>query len=221
MNEYKNSSTDFVENFLVASKGVSEMAVQRGKFFEFYAPEQIAAGGKFGIRTLTENNNKKLETILMHKFPKLVVENVSYVRNQVQDMLQECTDPGKLYNISGKFPAIDLYNPPFTFFQLTVRKDGHQIDFNAIRTICNFVRDRYGNEKDVNLYFVVPVDIFNKEGWMKMQSFKCTSETNNTKREILSYLKQFGFNIDPNSKRNKLQATKQILLNNDDNEIKS
>jgi hypothetical protein len=37
------------------------------------------------------------------------------------------------------------------------------------------VRDRYGNEKDVNLYFVVPEDIF--DDWRNMQSFKYTPES--------------------------------------------
>jgi hypothetical protein len=131
------------------------MAVLRHKFFELLAPKQIAAGGKIGIRALTENNNKTLGPILKHQFPKVDVEKVSYSSRQIQDMLNECTDPKKLYNIGGNFPAIDLYNPPSTFFQLTELKSVHPIDLNSICTICKFVRDRYGNEKDVNLYLML------------------------------------------------------------------
>jgi hypothetical protein len=41
------------------------------------------------------------------------------------------------------------------------------------------VRDRHGNETDVNLYFALPNDIFNN--WKRMQSFKY-SETDDSKK---------------------------------------
>jgi hypothetical protein len=43
---------------------------------------------------------------------------------------------------------------------INCRKGGHPIDLNAVYTICNFLRDRYGNVKDLNLYFVVSEEIF-------------------------------------------------------------
>lgn len=230
--KFKKCKTEFVEEFLLSSEGIPEMATLRGYFLELLAPTQIAAGGNIVIRSLTENNNKTLEPILFHQFPKVDVEKVSYSSGQIQDMLNECTNSKKLYNIGGNFPAIDLYNPPSTFFQLTVRKSGHPIDLNSICTICKFVRDRYGNETDVNLYFVVPDDIF--DNWRNMQSFKYTPETASKviqcvfdklepkHLEILSNLKQFVYSFDSNSKSNKLKETKKnVILSNDDDEIKT
>jgi hypothetical protein len=166
--KYEGASDSYIEKYFIKYGGIKELAGLSGFLLELHAPKKIAAGGFNEIRPLRKNNVTECEPSLKLQLPQLDVKKVSYSKNEIEKMLNECKDPKILYNICGNFPAIDLYNPPSNFFQLTVRRDGHTINLNSICTICDSVSKIYGNKTDVNLYFVVP-DNFNN--WKNMQSF--------------------------------------------------
>ncbi len=141
----------------------------RHQFFQLQAPRKMALKGEVGVRELKSDDKSGSEHIVQMSFRARVIENVFYAGSQGELMLQSCLDQNKMYDTCDSLP-IDLYCPPFDFFQMMVKHDGKNVvDWKTISIICSFVTKTYGPDSPVNLYFVVPADSFDM--WNNMQAF--------------------------------------------------
>ena len=124
-------------------KNKSAFSVFRGRCFESYAHFRLQEGGDFHVRSLTSSENR----ILTIK-PK---------RNDIFD--QEMALENNVYytSKSAYFPSVDSLLSPDSAFQMTIAQN-RPVKVGGLRMATNLL----GNPSNINLYFVVPKDIYDK-----------------------------------------------------------
>ena len=140
-----------VHDFLVASGGEPTVAAFRGALWERYAHVALQRGGSFSCRDL---------------------QDVDVEAGPYQIELQPCSSSVGLWDLqdiytglgsgvygwgrSKNLPAIDAVVQPDKLFQITVSGD-HRVNAKGL---ANAVRAMHAPEQDVQLYFVVPPNVF-------------------------------------------------------------
>ena len=121
----------------------SAFSVFRGRCFESYAHFRLQEGGDFHVRSLTSSENRIL--------------TVKPKRNDTFD--KEIALEKNVYYTpkSACFPSVDSLLSPDSAFQMTIAQN-HPVQVGGLRMAANLL----GNPSNINLYFVVPKDIYDK-----------------------------------------------------------
>ena len=174
--------------FVIGTCRENIWANMRGSVFEPVAGNLIAAGIDVVYRPLHKSGSRDAAAADV-KFGAEKLDVKPYRCTDVIDMLDNCKDATKLYCICGTMPAIDFFNPPNNFFQVTSSKDGHPINLNAMLAICGRI------EGDINLYFVVSDDIYpfykNEQSFKRNHVTRALNGLSEEDRLILTNLHQF------------------------------
>ena len=138
-----------VHDFLVASGGVPSVAAFRGALWERYAHVPLQRGGRFSCRDLQDPEAGPFEIELQPCSSSVGLWDVQDISTGLSRGVYGW---GRSKNLS----AVDAVGQPDKLFQITVSGE-HRI--NA-RGLADAVRAMQAEERDVQLFFVVPPDVF-------------------------------------------------------------
>lgn len=155
------TSRTIIANFLQAAAGNSQLAVMRGNIFEQFAHQVLPLGGRFKCRRLFNKTHQ------MSTRNTTANDNSTQYREleprQIAEPYKNLTDIKKgFYNRpSAKnaptFDAIITGSTPVMLFQMTINKI-HSLKFRGLISIQTMLEKE--NTTDVDVYFVVPPDVF-------------------------------------------------------------
>ena len=177
----RKDATGFVRNFIidVNEQGLTKMKGVAGNYLEVIVDAFLRSGSFTKCRRLESSASSvagPFQSVTLWDKALTVIDS----NDDLHSALLNCTDEGVLYSYCKNFPAIDFMAKDFTVvFQST---DGakHSIHADTMRALCNRVREKYGDEKVVQLFFVVPEEIVSKPGetgnWHTAQPFTYLAE---------------------------------------------
>ena len=172
---------DFVRHIItdVNKEGFTEMKGVAGNYLEVIADTFLCSGSFAKCRRLVPSTSRvagPFQSVTLWDEALTVINS----NDDLHSALRNSTDEGVLYSYCEVFPAIDFMAKDFKFvFQST---DGakHNIHTDTMRALCNRVREKYGDEEVVRLFFVVPEEIVTKPGergnWHTPQPFAYLAE---------------------------------------------
>lgn len=145
----------YLEKVALASKKFGIISSFVGNMLQPIAPKLLAAEQtEYEIRDLSSNKVNPVGKYIRAGKVLDVIDNIV----SIEDALSRCVDPFKLFSLCGTVPAIDIFCPPFTYYQLTVSKS-HKINLKAILKICKHARS-IDPDAQVELIFVVTTEVF-------------------------------------------------------------
>jgi len=149
----KEHNKEKLRTFIESARNMKEVSALRGQLFELISHEILRRGGSFLVRKLTDKD-KGPEPEVFKEFELNLEEKFFWAIDDIKDDIQQGRKNYYRPN-SDTFESIDSYVYPNKMFQVTVSKR-HGVKQDGLRAIMDILDE----DSDINIYFVLPKDIF-------------------------------------------------------------
>lgn len=166
-----------VHDFLAASGGEPTVAAFRGALWERYAHVALQRGGSFSCRDLQDAEAGPFEMELQPCSSSVGLWDL-------QDITTELGSGVYGWGRSKNLPAIDAVVQPDKLFQITVSGD-HRVNAKGL---ANAVRAMRAEERAVQLFFVVPPDVFSSYTKQTLKRIRGDLAAENVARAVKQFV---------------------------------
>ena len=181
ISRYSRGKQHEVHDFLTASGGRPSVAAFRGALWERYAHVALQRSGSFSCRDLQKPGAGPFEI----EFQPC---STSVGLWDVQDISTGLSIGVYGWGRNKNLPSVDAVIQPNKLFQITVSGD-HRVHAGGL---ANAVRAMQAEEQNVQLFFVVPPDVFSKYSKQTLKRIRGDLTAENVARGV----KQFVLKID-------------------------
>ena len=182
INRYLQFKQHEVHDFLAASGGTPSIAAFRGALWERYAHVALQRGGAFCCRDLQDAEAGPFEIELQPCSSTVGLWDLQDISTQLENGVYGW---GKSKNL----PAIDAVVQPDKLFQITVSGD-HRI---SAKGLANDVRAIRGEQQAVQLFFVVPPDVFSSYTKQTLKQIRGDLEAEHVARAVKQFVLRINF----------------------------
>ncbi len=182
INRYLHFTKHKVHDFLAASGGTPTIAAFRGALWERYAHVALQRGGTFSCRDLQDAEAGPFEIELQPCSSSVGLWDL-------QDITAELDNGVYGWGRSKNLPAIDAVVQPDQLFQITELGD-HRINAKGL---TNAVRAMRGKQQAVQLFFVVPPDVFSRYTKQTLKQIRGDLEAEHVARAVKQFVLRLNF----------------------------